>query len=130
MSDFIEVYPGVLPAQTCAQIVDLFGTSGQAQRGQTGSGVDTKLKDSYDITITGRPEWEPVENLLCSVAFIGLKEYVRKYPFVMMGALALRLPDPATGEVRLINVDNVGNLADEQLCQLISQVFRFSRINL
>ena len=130
MSDFIEVYPGALSPETCAQIVNLFETSGQAQRGQTGSGVDVKLKDSYDITITGRPEWDPVENLLASIAFLGLKEYVRKYPFVMIGALALRLPDPATGEITLLNADNVGSLTDEQWCRMISHVFRFGRINL
>jgi hypothetical protein len=130
MSDFIEVYPGMLTPQACAGILDLFETSGQARRGQVGSGVNTKLKDSYDITITGRPEWEPVQELLLAAAFLGLKEYARKYPFVMMGALALRLPDPATGEIRLINADNVGSLTDEQLCQMISHVFRFGRVNL
>ncbi len=130
MSDFIEVYPAALNAEACAQIVDFFETSGQAQRGRVGSGVDVQLKDSYDITITGRPEWGPVEDILQTIAFLGLQHYVRKYPFVMMGALALRLPDPATGEIRLINADNVGSLTGDELGQLTSQVFRFGRINL
>ena len=130
MSDFIEVYPGALNPEACAGIVELYESSGQARRGQVGSGVDTKLKDSHDITITGRPEWERVEEVLLATAFVGLKEYVRKYPFVMMGALALRIPDPATGEIRLVNSDNVGSLTDDQLCQLISHVFRFGRVNL
>ena len=130
MSDFIEVYPGALNAEACAQIIDLFETSGQAQRGRTGSGVDVKLKDSYDITISSRPQWEQVENGLLSIAFLGLKEYVRKYPFVMIGALALRIPDPATGQLTLIDADNVASLTDDQLSQLISQVFRFGTLNL
>ena len=130
MSDFIEVIPGALNPEVCAQIVQGFESSGQAQRGRVGSGVDTRLKDSYDITITGRPEWAQVEQVLQTIAFLGLKEYVRKYPFVMMGALALRIPDPATGELELINSDNVGSLTDDQLSNLISQVFRFARINL
>ncbi|HZL89694.1 MAG TPA: 2OG-Fe(II) oxygenase [Pirellulaceae bacterium] len=130
MSDFIEVYPGALNREACAGIVELFETSGQAQRGQVGSGVDTKLKDSYDITITGRQEWEPVEEVLLATAFVGLREYVRKYPFVMMGALALRIPDPTSGQIRLIDSDNVGSLTDDQLSQMISHVFRFGRINL
>jgi hypothetical protein len=130
MSDFIEVIPNALNAEACAQIVELFESSGQAQRGRVGSGVDTKLKDSYDITLTGRQEWAQVEQALQTIAFLGLKEYVRKYPFVMMGALALRISDPATGEIRLVNADNVGTLTDDQLCNLISQVFRFGRINL
>lgn len=130
MSDFIETYPGALSAEACAQLVNLFESSGQAQRGRVGSGVDTELKDSYDITITGRSEWEKIEEALQSIAFIGLRDYVRKYPFVMMGALALRIPDPVTGEIRLVNSENVGSLTDDQLCQLISHVFRFGRINL
>lgn len=130
MSDFIELYPRALNAEACAQIVDLFETSGQAQRGQVGSGVDVKLKDSYDITITGRPEWGPVEDILQTVAFIGLREYVRKYPFVMIGALALRIPDPATGQIMLVNADNVGTLTEDQLSQMVSHIFRFGRINL
>jgi hypothetical protein len=48
----------------------------------------------------------------------------------MMGALALQIPDPATGEVRLVNLDNVGSLTEDQLSQLVSHVFRFGRINL
>lgn len=129
MHDFIEVYPAALAAEQCRLIIELFEESGQAQRGQTGSGVDVKLKDSYDITITGRPEWEPVETLLQSVAFVGLVQYVRKYPFVLMGALALRLPDGAGG-TRLVNLDTVGTLSDHELCSLVSHVFRFGRINL
>ena len=130
MSDFIEIYPAALSPEACGQIIDLFESSGQAQRGKVGSGVDVTLKDSYDITVTGRPEWEPVENLLLSVAFRGLKDYVRKYPLVMIGALALRTADPATGQITLVNADNVGSLSDDQLSRMISQVFRFGRVNL
>ncbi len=46
LPDFIEVYEDALDAQTCAALIQRFDASGKAVRGQTGSGVDTTLKDS------------------------------------------------------------------------------------
>lgn len=130
MHDFLEVYPQVIPAKLCTAITELFTESGQAVRGQVGSGVDTKLKNSYDITITGRPEWEEVEKLLQGAAFTCLAQYVRKYPYCMIGALALRYPDAATGESKLINLENFPTLTEHQFLSMLSRVFRFGRINL
>ena len=36
--DFIEVYEQALSADTCRALIERFERSGQAQRGQTGSG--------------------------------------------------------------------------------------------
>ena len=130
MSDFLEVYPRVLSAQQCQIITELFNDSGQAVRGQVGSGVDTKLKDSFDITISGKPEWEEVEKLLQGAAFACLAQYVRKYPYCMIGALALRYPDAATGENKLITLENFSSLSEHQFLTTLSHVFRFGRINL
>jgi hypothetical protein len=130
MADFLEVYPEAIPANLCTAITELFNESGQAVRGQVGSGVDTKLKNSYDITITGRPEWEEVEKLLQAAAFTGLAQYVRKYPYCMIGALALRFPDPATGENKLINLENFSSITEHQYLSTLSHIFRFGTINL
>ena len=130
MHDFLEVYPQAVPANLCTAITELFNESGQAVRGQVGSGVDTKLKNSYDITITGRPEWDEVEKLLQGAAFTCLAQYVRKYPYCMIGALALRYPDVATGEHKLITLENVPSLSEHQFLSTLSHVFRFGRINL
>lgn len=128
--DFIEVYPDALDADTCKRIVAQFESSGQAARGRTGGGVDVKLKDSYDIGITGRPEWKPVESLLQQTAFGGVMKYVRKYPFAMIGALALRIQDKSTGGVTLVNEETFPTVSDEHYINLLCTVFRGGMINL
>jgi hypothetical protein len=130
MTDFIEVYPEALDPMTCRRIIDQFEASGQATRGSTGSGVDTTLKNSYDITITGRPEWQEVNELLQRAAFQSLLQYVRKYHFALIGPLALRFQDPNSGEVKLINEDNFASVSEDQYVQMLCSVFRSGSINL
>jgi hypothetical protein len=128
--DFIEVYPQVFSPSQCADIVANFEQSGQAVRGRTGSGVDTKLKDSYDITITGKPEWRPLVQLFNSAVFACLKEYIKKYRFALIGPLALRYQDPATNEVVLVNDEAFDKLDDAMYMQLLMRAFRCGSINL
>jgi hypothetical protein len=128
--DFIEVYPDALDAGVCRRIIEQFEASGQATRGQTGSGVDVALKDSYDISIAGRPDWQEVEAALQRAAFAGLQQYVRKYPFVMIGPLSLRLQDQATGHVTRVDEGTFPALNEGQYLQLLSAVFRPGSLNL
>jgi hypothetical protein len=130
VSDFIEIYPAAIPPATCQQIIDRFEASGQAARGRTGTGVDTTLKDSYDITISGKPDWRAVDALVQKTAFIAFKHYIRKYPFLMIGPLALRLPDPTTGGHSLVTAENFPHLSDEQHTALLTTAFRPGSINL
>ncbi len=130
LDDFIEVYPKVLTESECQSIVQQFETSGQATRGRVGTGVDTKLKDSYDITITGRPDWQPVFNRFMQVVFEGLKQYIRKYRFAMIGPLALRYQDPTTSEVTLINDEKFDHINDELFTQMLMHAFRAGSINI
>lgn len=130
MSDFIEVYPGVLTASQCEDIVRQFETSGQASRGRVGSGVDIKLKDSYDIGINNKPEWKPLVQLFNGIVFQGLKHYIRTYRFAMIGPLALRYQDPATGKVTLINNEVFDSLDDAVYTRMLLSAFRCGTINL
>lgn len=130
MSDFIELYPHAIDPEACRRIVERFEASGQAKRGRTGTGVDTALKDSFDITISGRPEWKDVESVLLQAAFRGFRDYVRKYPFLLIGPLALRLPDPVGGGHTLVTAENYRGLTDEQFAALIPTAFRPGTINL
>jgi len=129
MTDFIEVYPQALDPAACLRIIAQFDASGQATRGQTGSGVDTTLKDSYDICISGRAEWQEAEALLQRAAFTGLCQYMRTFPFALVGPLALRFQDPATGQVRLIRHDDLATLPEQQYIQMLMSVFRSGTIN-
>lgn len=130
MADFIEIYPGVLTPAQCDQIVQQFEASGQATRGRVGSGVDTTLKNSYDIGINNSPEWRPLVQLFNGIVFSGLKEYIRKYRFAMIGPLALRYKHPTTEQITLINDESFDSLDDALYTRMLLQSFRCGTINL
>lgn len=130
LDDFIEVYPKVLSESECRSIVEQFESSGQAKRGKVGAGVDTKLKDSYDITITGSSDWQPVLNRFLQVVFEGLRHYIRKYRFAMIGPLALRYQDPITSEITLINNEKFDQIDDDLYTQMLMLAFRAGSINI
>src|SRR5262245_54517250 len=124
MSDFIEVYPNALDRGLCEQIIAAFESSGQAKRGQTGSGVDTTLKDSYDINLGNRSEWQQIDSVLKGAVFERLRDYVRKYRFLLIGPLALRVQDQQSGEIQLINEENFSKLNEVDYTRLLLTAFR------
>ena len=129
-ADFIEVYDGALDAKTCADLIARFNASGQAVRGATGGGVDTTLKDSWDICINNHAEWKPIENLLNGVMLRAMMAYVRKYPYVAIAPITLRLPDSKTGELTLLDPAAVAALPDPMLHALVAKCFRPGTINI
>ena len=101
-ADFIEVYDGALDARACRELIARFDASGQAVRGATGGGVDTKLKDNWDICISEHPEWQDVESRFNTVLLRAVMAYVRKYAYAALAPMTLRMPDPKTGELCLL----------------------------
>jgi hypothetical protein len=128
--DFIEVYEGALDAAACASIVQRFERSGQAVRGRTGGGVNLALKDSWDIEISGKAEWQDVEQALNGAVLRGLAAYLRRYRFALIAPFSLKLPDAKTGELRAIDQASFEALSDAELTQLMLAVFRPGSINL
>ena len=126
--DFIEEFPGALDAQTCSEVIRLFEESGSAVRGEVGGGVQTELKDSWDIEISSRPEWAALREKLQRAAFGGLGLYVKKYRYTLIAPLALAIPD-ATGEVTRVDHELLGALPDGQYFRLLMHAFRFGSIN-
>src|SRR5690242_18129875 len=72
MDDFIEVYEGALDAKVCAELVAAFEASDKLVRGRTSGGVNTRLKDSWDLHVSGHAEWKNTENLLNGAMLQGL----------------------------------------------------------
>jgi hypothetical protein len=60
----------------------------------------------------------------------GLQDYIRKYPFLLIGPLALRLPHPITGALTLVDSTTFPTLTYEQFQSLLSRVFRPGPVNL
>ncbi|MGA8278455.1 MAG: 2OG-Fe(II) oxygenase [Rhodanobacteraceae bacterium] len=128
--DFIEVYNDALDAATCAALIARFETSDHISRGATGGGVDTQLKDSWDIQISGRDEWADAERALNSAMLEGAKSYVRTHAYAALAPLSLRMPDAKGSDAVLLDPARVAAMDDALLQQLVVKVFRPGRINL
>ena len=92
-SDFIEIYAHAVAEGDCQALIRHFEASGKAVRGKTGGGVNTRLKDSWDICIDDHAEWAGAVNMLNSVMMRCLIPYVRKYPHLIIAPLFLKVPD-------------------------------------
>jgi len=129
-ADFIEVYENALDAATCRALIQRFEASGKAVRGATGGGVDTRLKDSWDINISDAAEWRDAESRLNTAMLQGMLAYVRKYAYVALAPLSLKRQDPATGELVPLDPAAVAALPDAQLQGLVTKCFRPGSINI
>jgi hypothetical protein len=128
--DFIEVYENALPRETCAALVAQFEASGAAQPGRIGSGVFKELKDSADITLSGKPEWRQAEAALNGAVFHALAHYLRRYAYALIAPLAIQLQDAATGQPVRVDEAMLRTLPDEQLFAVLRYAFRPGNINL
>lgn len=128
--DFIEVFDHALDPALCAELIGHFERSGQAVPGQVGSGVMPELKKSRDITISGKPEWVQVENLLNQAMFGALLKYLRRYCYALIAPLMLQIRDPATGQPRRLEPADIERGDDAFLADLVRTCFRPGAINL
>lgn len=127
--DFIELSPALIDAASCATLVQRFEASGKAVRGRTGGGLDTALKDSWDLCIDDHPEWRDAVNLLNTAMMQALMRYIRKYPYTALAPISLRTPDPKTGQLKLLDAAAIAELSDDMLQAMLIKVFRPGAIN-
>lgn len=130
MQDFIEIYPAALDPAICKHLIERFEASGEAIRGQVGSGVDIKLKNSFDITITAKQQWRDVNSLIQQIAFQGFQKYILKYPFLLIGPMAAQYLDPQTQQLRQITHDGLKDLDEPTFTRILMSVFRPGSINI
>lgn len=128
--DFIELSEELLQPALCQRLIQRFESSGKAARGRTGGGLDTTLKDSWDICIDDHPEWRDVVNLLNTVMMKALMRYVRKYPYTVLAPIAMRTQDARTGQLQLLDPPAVASMSDDMLQGMLIKVFRPGTINL
>ena len=127
--DFIHVRHDCLDRAWCSDLVERFGSSNEVQPGQVGGGVHVDLKDSLDLTISGRPEWRDVEASLNTAMFKALLEYVRRWPHTLIAPLMLEVPD-AQGQHRRLTPDVLRAMDDAALAPIVRTVLRPAPINL
>jgi len=129
MDDFIEIYDGALSADTCATLQARFDASDKVVRGRTGHGVDLAKKDSFDLTLDAHPEWADVLRLLANTTLQHLREYMRKYRFLLIGALSPTVAGP-DGQPVVLTPENFEQHGEPHLTELIQAMYRCGRINL
>ena len=127
--DFIEVYDQALSPEACRALVERFQASTRVQRGETGSGVDVTMKDSWDIAISRHSEWADACAQLNAAVIEGFKHYLRRYAHLALAPLKLQMNRPDGTQV-LLDADGVAALHDDMLMGLIAKVFRPGAINL
>jgi hypothetical protein len=128
--DFIEVYENALTPAICAALIQRFDASGEAVRGATGGGVDVKLKDSWDVHISGRAQWQDAERALNAAMMAGLMRYLRSYPYTLLAPLTLSMPDAESGALSRLDAQRLAALPDNLLLALIRKTLRPGTINL
>lgn len=130
MVDFIETYNDALSAEFCAALISRFEASERQRPGATGHGVDKKKKDSVDINISQWPEWADAHARIVDVTYAHLVQYVRKYAYMLTGALVLSIPHPESGEMTPIDAALLERLNDRSVELLVRHMYRLGTINL
>jgi hypothetical protein len=128
--DFIEVYDDAVEAGACADLIARFEASGQLSRGATGSGVNTALKDSWDLCISMHRDWQQAEGVLTRAMLRGLMTYIRKHAVLALAPMQLSRQDPATGKLLPLDAEAVTTMPDAELQALVMKVFRPGKINI
>jgi len=129
-ADFIEVYDGALDAQLCRELIQHFEVSDKVVRGSTAGGVNTRLKDSWDLNISAHAEWKNVVGALNAAMLKGLLAYLRKYTHLALAPTALYRKRPGSEDMTMLDVDDIRAMPDADLQRLATQLFRPGGINL
>jgi 2OG-Fe(II) oxygenase superfamily len=127
--DFITITPEALSREACAEIVGYIRDSNALRPGQVGGGVYPELKHSQDISITGNPEWQKIEEALNMAMLGGLIRYLREYPQTLIAPLMLQQPGP-DGALRRLTGEDLAAKDDAGIIELIRACLRPGSINL
>lgn len=128
MTHFIEVADGMLSADFCKHCIQKFNQSKRKSPGLTGHGVDVIKKNSTDITISSDQDWSQELGVIQNAVLSGLLTYVRKYPFLLAGAVALQIQ--TDNGVEQISYVDIPGLSDDSLVALIKAVYRLGSVNI
>lgn len=127
--DFIEVYPGLLPASLCDRLLDTFAQHPGVQQGQTGHGVDKQKKLSRDLTLDAFRDLDDLRATFLTTALPGVVQYLDKYAMALMGSVAVQVSD-AQGVNHTLTPDNYPQLGHPRAQALTQYLYRSGNINI
>ena len=128
MKNFIAVYDQVLSPAFCEHVKSKFNGSPHLGPGMTGQGVDIIKKNSTDITISNFSDWQEEMQVLQQAVLAGMIQYVREYPFLLAGAVALQVQTDKG--IEQISYVDIPKLSDEAITNLIRTVYRLGSVNM
>ncbi|PIQ27425.1 hypothetical protein COW36_22755 [bacterium (Candidatus Blackallbacteria) CG17_big_fil_post_rev_8_21_14_2_50_48_46] len=129
MAQFIQAFDQVLSPEESQELIKKFERSKTKEPGITGHGYNATAKDSLDINISLDPAWEKENTWIVNRTFRYLVQYVRKYPHLLTGAVAMSIPNPEGGTM-MITPEIIAILDDETVEALIRKIYHLGTINL
>lgn len=130
MAQFIQTYDQVLSPEECQELLRKFERSRHKQPGVTGHGYNASAKDSLDINISLDPDWSDEHTRIVNTTFRWLVQYVRRFPHLLTGAVAMSVPDPSGSGMMMITPEIIAMLDDSTVEALIRKIYRLGTINL
>lgn len=128
-SDFIEVYPNLLPDHFCDELIQTFDNHDGVYQGRTGGGVDTDKKNSQDLMLDSHANLSTIREQLVNYSFTGIQRYFDKYSLALIGALSVNVNDQH-GQSVTLSPDNYHSLGKPRLAEIVSYLFRSGTINI
>jgi len=128
-TDFIEVYPNILPSQFCDELIDIFENHNGVYQGRTGGGVDTSKKNSHDLMLDAHSDLIDQRNRLVNYSFEGIKRYFDKHSLALMGAVSVNINDE-NGQSVTLTPDNFESVGKAKLGDIVAYLFRSGTINI
>ena len=130
MSQFIQIYENALDKDFCEGCIRKFEKSEHKHQGTTGNGVDLLKKNSIDITVTNfSDEWQGEMTQIQNVVLEGMLKYVRKFPFLLAGAVSLMFQNKQ-GEINPLTYLDIENMTDADLTVFLNAVYRLGSVNM
>ena len=129
MDPFILTCDQALSSEDCQALIKKFERSRHKEPGITGHGYNASAKDSLDINLSLDADWQAEHARIVDRTFAHLVAYVRRFPHLLTGAVAMSVPHPQGGTMQ-ITPEILAILDDDVVEALIRKIYRLGTINL
>jgi len=130
MHNFIVEFKQAITPDYCQHLITKFETSAHKELGRTGAGVDKTKKDSVDLYLSNHADWKEERFNISKIVLKATVQYAKLYPFFLTGALSPSMEDAKTGELKTVTHEDITNMNDQQIEQIIQNIYNIDDINL
>lgn len=128
MTDFIASFPDALSRAHCEELIARFEASPEKRPGRTGQGLDLEKKHSIDLCLSGAPELQADLARLGEAVLRCLVTYVRRFPFLVAGAVATSIRGD-DGALLELTHERIAVLDDAELTRVVTHLYRLGDVN-